>query len=93
MYSEVPIIRPLMVLVESGLNREKALLTRPIYIEKMHFGTETSGLNSEWSLYWDFTVVYFVLFPLQKKMRTMILQQLFRNIISLSSVGKRLKKV
>ena len=36
-YSEVPIIRPQMTLVESGLNSEQVSLMRPIYIEKMHF--------------------------------------------------------
>ena len=33
-YSEVPIIRLSKVLVESGLNSEKASLMRPINIEK-----------------------------------------------------------
>ena len=33
-YSEVPIIRPPMILVESGLNDEQVLLMKPIYIEK-----------------------------------------------------------
>ena len=50
-YSEVPLIRPPMVFVESGLNNEQASLTRPIYIEKkMHFDTETCGLTSECGL-------------------------------------------
>ena len=53
-YSEVPLIRPLMVLAKSGLNNEQESLPRPIYIGKIHFGTETrglkneSGLNLEW---------------------------------------------
>ena len=34
-----------MVLVESGLNSEQVPLTRPTYFEKMHFGTESSGVN------------------------------------------------
>ena len=52
-YSEVPIIRPLMVLVECLFNSEQVSLMRLIYFES----TETSGLNSEgglsfgWSLY------------------------------------------
>ena len=36
-----------MVLAKSGLNNEQASLLRPIYIAKIHFGTETSGLKSE----------------------------------------------
>ena len=40
--SEVPLIRPPMVLCENGLSREWKLL---------HFGTETSGFNSEDDLY------------------------------------------
>ena len=46
-YSDVPVIRPPMVLVESGLNIEQVSLLRPIYIEKKNFGTIISGLNSE----------------------------------------------
>ena len=34
MHSEVPIIRPPMVHVESGLYSEQVSLIRPIYIEK-----------------------------------------------------------
>ena len=49
-YSEVLIIRPPMVVVENGLNSEQVSLTSPIYIEKIHFSTETSGLNSEGGL-------------------------------------------
>ena len=33
-YSEVPIIRPPMVVVENGLNSDLVTLMRPIYIEK-----------------------------------------------------------
>ena len=33
LFKEVPIIRPPMVLVESGLNNEQVSLMRPIYIE------------------------------------------------------------
>ena len=33
LYSEVPIIRPPMILVESGLNGEQVSLMKPIYIE------------------------------------------------------------
>ena len=63
MCSEVPIIRPTLVLVYSGLYSEQVSLMRLIYIEKkMHFITETngftvrvvlilSGLNSGTSLY------------------------------------------
>ena len=53
-----------MVLVESGLNSEQVSSLCPIYIDKMYFVTKTSGLNSEgglnfeWSLSWNFTVVY-----------------------------------
>ena len=43
-YSEVPIIRPSMVLLKSCLNSEQVSLKRHIYIEKMYFGTGTSGL-------------------------------------------------
>ena len=38
-YSEVPIVRPPMVLVENGLNSEQVSLMRPICVEKMYFGT------------------------------------------------------
>ena len=33
-----------MILVDSSLNSEHVSLMTPIYIEKMYFGTETSGL-------------------------------------------------
>ena len=62
-YSEVLIITQPMVLVKSGFNSEQVSLMRPSYTEKIHFGTETSGLNSEgglnfeWSLERNFTVV------------------------------------
>ena len=46
-YSDVPIIRPHMVLVESDLNREQVSLMRHIYIEKKCFSTETNGINSK----------------------------------------------
>ena len=39
-----------MLLVGSGLISEQVSLMRPINIEIMHFGTETSGLNSEGGL-------------------------------------------
>ena len=45
-YSKVPLIRPSMVLVESGLNSEQTSVMRTIYIEKLNFGTEASGQNS-----------------------------------------------
>ena len=35
-----------MVLVENGLNSKQVSLMRPINIEKMHFITETNGLDS-----------------------------------------------
>ena len=63
-YGEVPIIRPTLVLAESGINSEQFSLMRPIYIKKMNFGTVTSGLNSksglnfEWSLLRNFTVLH-----------------------------------
>ena len=56
MYSEVPIIRPPVVLVESNLNMVQVPLNETHLYRKLHFGTETSGLNSEdghnfkWSL-------------------------------------------
>ena len=46
-YNEVPLIWPLKVITKSGLNSEQASLSKPIYIGKIHFGTETSGLKSE----------------------------------------------
>ena len=57
-YSGVPVIRPPMVFVKSGFDSdsEQVSLMKPVSIEKMHFGTETSGLNGkgglnfEWSL-------------------------------------------
>ena len=61
-YSEVPLIRSPIVLVESGLNREQISLMRPIYMEKMYFCIGTShvidlnndnndgGLTLKWSL-------------------------------------------
>ena len=45
-----------MVLVESGLNSGKVSLMSVIYIEKMHFGTETSGLNSEVGLNFEWSL-------------------------------------
>ena len=51
MYSEVPIIRPTNGSGQkSGLNSEQVSLMRPIYIEKLHLGTETNGLNIEGGL-------------------------------------------
>ena len=48
----IPITRPLIILVESGLISEQVSLMRPIYIE--NFGTcvlySEGGLNFEWSL-------------------------------------------
>ena len=38
------------MLVVSGLNSEQVSLMIPFYIEKLHFGTETRGLNSEGGL-------------------------------------------
>ena len=40
-YSELPIIRPPMVLVESGLNGELVSLMWPIYINKLQFGKKS----------------------------------------------------
>ena len=37
----------MLKLVNSDLNSEQVSLLRPIYIEKLHFGTETSRLNSQ----------------------------------------------
>ena len=48
--TKVPIIRPSVVLVESGLNSEQISLMTPVYIEKYIFGTETSGLNNKGGL-------------------------------------------
>ena len=44
MYSEYPIIRPLMVLVESGLNSEQVSLMSLIYVEKMYLLMKKGGL-------------------------------------------------
>ena len=43
-------IKPPMVHLESGVVSEKVSLMRPICIENLHFSTETSGLNSEGGL-------------------------------------------
>ena len=48
LYSEVLIIRPPLVLVESGLNTEQVSLMKLICIENL--GTYTSGLNSKGGL-------------------------------------------
>ena len=54
-YNEVSIIRPPLVLVESGLSTEQVSLMRTIYIEKMYFGTETRGLNIEGGLNFEWS--------------------------------------
>ena len=56
-YSEVPMIKPPMVLIENSLNSEQVAFMRPIYIEKMYFGTKTSGLNIEKAVLWKLTVL------------------------------------
>ena len=49
-----------MILAKNGLNSEQVSLVRLIYIEKMYFDAETSGLNGEgglnfkWSKEWNF---------------------------------------
>ena len=54
-YSEVPIIRPPMVLVDSDLNSEQVSKMRPIYIENCFLELKQvvliakDGLNIEWS--------------------------------------------
>ena len=53
-YSEVPVIRPPLVLVESGLNSDQVSLMRPVYIEKCilvlkEVVLKEGGLNFVWS--------------------------------------------
>ena len=48
-YSEIPIIRPPIVLIGSDFNSEQVSLMRPFTL-KNAFYTETSGLNSEGGL-------------------------------------------
>ena len=45
-----------MVQVKSGLNNEKVSLMKQILHCKMHFGTETSGLNSEDGLNFEWSL-------------------------------------
>ena len=55
-YSKFPIIRLSMVFVESGLNSGKVSLMSVIYVEKCIFGTETSGLNREGGLNFEWSL-------------------------------------
>ena len=63
-YSEVSIIRPPMVLVESDINSEQVSLMRPLTL-KLYFGTETSGLNGEGGLNFELSLYqnFIVLLP------------------------------
>ena len=47
----IPIIITSLIFVES----DQVSLTRPIYIEKLQFVTETSGLNSEGGLIFEWS--------------------------------------
>ena len=50
-----------MILVKGGLNNQQISLMRPIYmyiekLKKKNFSTETSGLNSEGGLYFEWSL-------------------------------------
>ena len=47
LYNKVPLVRPPMILTKSGLNSEQVSFNKTLLHRKMHLSTETSGLNSE----------------------------------------------
>ena len=56
-YSECPIIRPPIILVESGLNGEHVSFMRPIQIENCTLvSKQRSGLNSEGGLNFEWSL-------------------------------------